>query len=126
MAFNSRQRNYAGYLKRLSAYPTAECQERLDRGSLRLVIREVRRQFVTVHMQVVLGHRPWCGSPISKITPLRSWTNGSNRVWRAGWSKRGETRWVEETEPSLVPCARPLAWFRGHAPTSVITRVAAM
>ena len=41
------------------------------------------------------------------------------------WSKRGETQWVEETEPSLVLYARPLAWFRRNAPTSVVTCVAA-
>ena len=41
---------------------------------------------------------------------------------RGVWSKRGKTQWVEETEPSLVPCARPLAWFRRNAPTSLVTR----
>src|SRR5262245_57740124 len=45
-------------------------------------------------------------------------------TWSSGavWSKRGKTQWVEETEPSLVPCARPLAWFRRNAPTSLVTR----
>ena len=41
---------------------------------------------------------------------------------RTVWSKRGWTQWVEETEPSLVLCARPLAWFRRNAPTSLVTR----
>ena len=63
------------------------------------------------------------GLPISKIKPLRSLT--SNLVGGVVGSKRGETQWVEETEPSLVLYARPLAWFRRNAPTSVVTCVAA-
>jgi hypothetical protein len=43
-------------------------------------------------------------------------------VSRVVWSKKGEIQWVEETEPSLAPCARPLAWFRRNAPTSLVTR----
>jgi hypothetical protein len=41
----------------------------------------------------------------------------------AVWGKSGETQWVEEAEPLLVLYARPLAWFRRNAPTSLVTRV---
>jgi hypothetical protein len=60
------------------------------------------------------------GSPNSKITPFAA--KQQEVTWSRGvWNKRGKTQWVEETEPSLVPCARPLAWFRRNAPTSLVT-----
>ena len=65
------------------------------------------------------------GHPLAR---LRRFAAEQQEVtWRRGpvWSKRGKTQWVEETEPSLVLYARPLAWFRRNAPTSVVTCVAA-
>jgi hypothetical protein len=72
---------------------------------------------------IVNGELP--GRPLAR---LRRFAAEQQEVTWCGvrfCSKRGETQWVEETGPSLVLCARPLAWFRRDAPTSLVTRVPA-
>jgi hypothetical protein len=65
------------------------------------------------------------GYPLARLRRFAAEQQEVTWVLRTVWSRRGWTQWVEETEPSLVLCARPLAWFRRNAPTSVVTRVAA-